>query len=102
MNRPWLRDLVLLPTPPPPPLSREDFVAQYFPKYVQPYQPPRGIRMVRGKRGDLHVQMSTKASTQAQVTTRERRIDEGFADYLALYAEVAKDSRQAPVENPTP
>ena len=67
-------------------LSREEFVARFFPRYREPYRPPSGIRMVRGASGALRVQMSTDASRKGQETKRRNRIDAAYADYCAHYA----------------
>lgn len=79
--RPWLKTFYAYPIPPK--LSREEFVRQYLPKYVHEYRSPTGVRMVRGASGKLHAQKSTKASWQAQVSKRERRINEAFAAYCS-------------------
>lgn len=87
--RAWLCD-VLFPIIKPALLTRQEFVTKYLPKYAQEYRPPIGIRLnARGR-----PMMSSRGSINAQVTKRERVIDECFVAYLSDYkAAVDFDAR---------
>lgn len=43
MQTPWLSDLVRVISPVK--LTREEFIARYFPQYVEAYQPDYRIRL---------------------------------------------------------
>ncbi len=93
-SRPWFRTFLAVPIPPA--MTRPEFIAAYFPRYVEAYRPPSGIRMVRGVRGNMHVQMSTRGSVQSQETKRTNRVDEAYAAYLSDHAaSVEMDSRHS-------
>lgn len=80
---PWMRDLWKGGEI----LTREQFVATYYPKYSRPYQSPTGIHTYRNKAGRMVVARSTPASYQAQVTKRANIIDESYSQYVALMTE---------------
>lgn len=92
MNRetPWVHHLLMQRAPVL--MTREQFVAQYFPRYVFAYRPPSGIRLSKPRPGASHghVIMSTAGSVKSQETKRTNRIDSAFASYLATFAEVQK------------
>lgn len=63
------------------PLTRDEFIARYFPKYVQPYSLPTGIRInARGR-----VAMGNKSHRQAQETKRANIVDSHYSQYLACF-----------------
>lgn len=65
-------------------MTRADFVAKYFPRYVEPYRINYGIRL----RPDGRPTHPTNATAQAQNTKRANVIDAAYANYRAMVAEV--------------
>lgn len=86
MNTPWMKELVMdADRPGYVPHTRETFVARYFPRYVEAYRPPTGIRL----RSDGRSTRTTPGNVKAQHTKRDKIIDDAFASYNATLATVA-------------
>lgn len=62
-------------------LSRDEFTAKYFPRYVAKYRPDYRIKLNKYGRPTR----TTPGSMLAQQTKRDNRVDEGYADYLAIF-----------------
>lgn len=75
----WITDLVreLNPTK----LSRERFVAKYFPQYVKEWRPDYRIHLRPDGRP---TRMPTRGDFKAQTTKRSNIIDREYNQYLAI------------------
>lgn len=80
----WMDDL-MRPLEVPALLTREGFIAKYFPQYAKSYEPPKGIRLAKPKKDEKIGKpiTSTKGSIQAQQTRRNHRIDAAYSDYIS-------------------
>lgn len=85
MNTPWISDLLSL-RPGAVALTREAFVARYFPRYVEPWRPDCRIRL----RPDGRPTRTLPGNTKAQNTKRTNRVDVAFASYLETFAEAER------------
>lgn len=97
-DQPWYRDWVLAdPAKPPARLSRDEFVAEYFPRYVEPYRAPTGIRL----RPNGRMMTSSPGSVRAQQTKRHNRVETAYAAYVEGYGSCFA-SAQSELEVATP
>lgn len=80
MNRPWIADLVR--TLNAVKLSRDEFVAKYFPKYVKPWKPNYRIQV---KPNGRCVRMPIPGDYKSQETKRTNKINEAYESYLASF-----------------
>jgi hypothetical protein len=82
--KPWI-DYIIRQPQGEPALSRAEFVAKFFPRYVTEWKPSYAIRLNKAGRC---VRMTTKGDRQCQQTKRDNRIDAAFNEYLAILQSV--------------
>lgn len=76
----------LLAFPIPPRLSREEFVAKYFPQYVEPYRISHALHL----RPDGRPTRPNPGTWRAQITKRETKISAAYARYCELHQSQAE------------
>lgn len=93
MNRtPWVHDLLYITERVR--LTRDEFCAKYFPRYVEPYFAGHGR-----PKGNGRWSSPTAATAKGQNTKRARIVDEAFAHYCAIFDSCEQFDHNSPATN---